>query len=82
MLGMRIETGGSKCAPAGCRVQAKGGAAPSGSAMGMSKNWTWFRETGVPSGAGAPPRDIEPALTRNSSPSMPATLRTVSWLVL
>ena len=81
-LGMRISTGGSKEAPPGCMVQAKGAAAPSGSGIGISSKCTWLIETTVPSGAGAPSIDMEPAAMRSSRPSMPAMVSRVSSLVL
>ena len=82
MFGISTRTGGSKCAPEGCRVQAKGGEAPSGSGMGISSKCTWFSETTVPSGAGAPPTVIDPGWIVMVSPSRPSTVSTVGWLRL
>ena len=81
-LGISIVAGGSKVDWAGCRVQAKGEAIPSGIGMGISSKCTWLRDTGVPSGAGAPPMRIEPGWMRMASPSIPATVSTVSSLAL
>ena len=76
-----ISTGGSKVAPPGCRVQANGGAAPSGMGMGTLSAKTWFRATTAGSaGVGTLPsaRVMDPALTIIRSPSMPSTVSSTS----